>query len=333
MIRREFFATPLLLTKVTGRPMQVTWSSLPPLPRGLGGLFVGAVGGQVVVAGGSWWEGEPWSGGSKHWSDVILALGPKGWSPKGTLPSPMAYGSAISAPSGMILIGGQSDRRALRTVLRLNAQWKLERLTELPSDAGWTAAALHENHLYLAGGATGWPAAEIAITTFRRLRLDPLATQWETLEPWPGPARFLAVITATSRGLVLAGGSDLVDGRRAFLKDSYLYEPGKAWVKLPDLPYPAQAGLAITVGDEPLLFGGSDGALAEKESELRARHPGFRREILRYSFEDRKWSMAGRLPASLVTTGIVAHDGGFVIAGGEDRPGHRSADVFKGVFQ
>lgn len=59
-----------------------------------------------------------------------------------------------------------------------------------------------------------------------------------------------------------------------------------------------------------------------------ARHPGFRRDILEYDPDTRAWRNMGGMPASLVTTGITMWQGRLVIAGGEDRPGSRSKQVF-----
>ena len=115
-------------------------------------------------------------------------------------------------------------------------------------------------------------------------------------------------------------------GRR-FLSDAFRYRPGEGWEKLPALPRASQAGFAVADGDDVLLIGGSDGALAPRELEIKDNHPGFNRDIFRYSPSARKWAIEGMMPASLVTSGIVRWGDEWVIAGGEDRPGHRSARV------
>ncbi len=44
------------------------------------------------------------------------------------------------------------------------------------------------------------------------------------------------------------------------------------------------------------------------------------------------WRAIGTLPAGLVTTNVVRHGNRVIIAGGEDRPGHRVADVRTGTL-
>ena len=152
---------------------------------------------------------------------------------------------------------------------------------------------------------------------------------------WNGPARFFAQAAADSAAVYLAGGTDLVAGPdgatvRKFLADAHRYTPARGWEKLPDLPRPAQAGLALVRAGRFFVLGGSDGTLSE---DLRDRHPGFRLDILRFDPVSRAWSEAGRIPTSLVTTGMTLWRGRYVIAGGEDRPGHRSAAVVAGPLE
>lgn len=116
---------------------------------------------------------------------------------------------------------------------------------------------------------------------------------------------------------------------RRFLQDTFAWND-RQWIALPDLPVPAQAGLAAIVDGEYLVFGGNDGSLVEREAELKDKHPGFRTSIWRLTRG--QWRDAGHLPGSFVTTGLVPWNGELVIAGGEDRPGHRTARVIAGRY-
>ena len=84
------------------------------------------------------------------------------------------------------------------------------------------------------------------------------------------------------------------------------------------------------VGDRYILIlGGDDGENADRVWELKDRHPGFRHDILAYDTLTDRWATAGEIPHALVTTTTVPMPYGFVIPGGEDRPGHRSAEVMR----
>ena len=88
------------------------------------------------------------------------------------------------------------------------------------------------------------------------------------------------------------------------------------------------AGFAATRNNVPIVLSGSDGALAPFEANLAADHPGF--SPLIWSFNGTSWLPMGRLPYAPVTATLVDHQGKLVIAGGEDRPAHRSARVLSG---
>jgi len=132
-----------------------------------------------------------------------------------------------------------------------------------------------------------------------------------------GGGRFFAQATATTDALYLAGGADLKDGQRVFLRDAYRLQNG-AWSRLPDLPVPVQAGFGATRDNAPILLSGSDGTLAQFEAEVAADHPGF--STLIWKFDGSRWLPAGRLPYAPVTATLIEWQGALVIPGGEDRP-------------
>jgi N-acetylneuraminic acid mutarotase len=212
---------------------------------------------------------------------------------------------------------------------------EIRRLADLPEPRAMMSAAATATFVYLAGGQLSPAKASRALLAIPRADLLAGRAAWRQLPVWDGPARFFAQVAACGDNLYLAGGSDLVPGPagqpvREFLSDAHRYTPQGAWEKLPALPRPAQAGLAACQDNRFYLFGGSDGALSE---ELREKHPGFRRDVLEYDPRTRTWREAGEIPASPVTTGIARWNGDYVIAGGEDRPGHRSAQVASATIQ
>ena len=101
---------------------------------------------------------------------------------------------------------------------------------------------------------------------------------------------------------------------------------GVTWERLPDAPSPVTG--APSICDESgslVVFGGDNGSLAEQITTLKDQHPGFSLKTLHFDLHDAAWSAGSQLPVSLVTTGATFWDGQFVIAGGENQPGHRSS--------
>ena len=315
------------------------WHSLPELPQLLGGQFVGVIGDHLVVAGGSYFITPPWNSGTKQWVDTIYALGRNEarWQLVGHLPSPLGYGAAISTHQGMLCIGGQTPSGNSQSTLLLRLRGNnivIDRLAGLPETIANMAGALAGDTVCIAGGQST-PTSTAALHTFWYLSLSAPHARWTSLPPWPGPPRIFPVIAASGSSIYLISGADLTGtlgpppGRK-FLTDAFCYSPRNGWQNIASLPQPTGGGLGAVVEGMLLVFGGNDGSLAAREYEDKEHHPGFSKIIYQFDPTTRRWSIAGQMPYSLVTTGLAIWDDQVVIAGGEDRPRHRSAHVMAG---
>jgi solute:Na+ symporter, SSS family len=314
------------------------WSELPPLPEAISGQAVGIIDGALVVAGGSNFSVSPWQGGEKIWKDTIwlLAPGADAWINAGNLPEPRAYGGAASAPSGMLIAGGSDGKTCFDDVLRLTRSGNrvnAERLPrKLPSGCAFTAAALLNGKMYVAGGQAANDATE-ALHNLWSLDLEKPDADWREEAPWPGPARMLPVFAVQNDALYLISGCELFakpDGGagRHFLKDTWRFRPDTGWEAAAACPAPVPAAASVPWGHAHILvFGGDDGAYFERNAELGDNHPGFPRAVRAYHTITDTWIEAGEMPEGLVTTQAVVWRDQAVVAGGEDRPGHRSASV------
>jgi N-acetylneuraminic acid mutarotase len=310
---------------------------LPDLPRAIGGQMAGVSNGAIIVAGGSYFEGSLFEGGRKVWLDAILVLEPRGdrWISAGRLDHPLAYGAAAGIDDRVIMIGGSDGAKHFDQAVALHwNKGKLEKspLPPLPQPLANMGAAAIGRTIYVACGQT---SSTEAIKTLYSLDLDEREPGWKTLEPIHGVARILPAVAAQNGALFVMSGAELLTGgdgkaMRRYLKDGWRYVPGKGWSRIADLPRPATAAAAAPAdGSRILVFGGDDGANAQRVFELREKHPGFSRDILAYQVDADRWTKAAEMPVSLVTTSAVNMKGSIVIPGGEDRPGNRSAMVIK----
>jgi len=320
-----------------------TWRALAPLPEthGVAGSFAGVSNGALLVVGGAYFETPPYAGGEKIWSGRIFVLeSPDGeWHAAGALDHPLAYGGSVTAGDGIILIGGSDGRRHYATVTRLewvNGTIQTEELPALPRPCANLGAALLGNAIYVAGGQAA-PDSPAALHSFWRLRLDVQPLRWEALEPWPGPARILPVVAAQDGAVYVISGAELLPDpggkpTRRFLTDAYRYRPGEGWERIAEIPRPAVAAPAVAEGPSHIMvFGGDDGANFFRQAELKDRHPGFRHDILAYHTITGEWAEMGSMPFSHVTTPALWWRGQVIIPSGEDRPGHRSPQVYAGA--
>jgi solute:Na+ symporter, SSS family len=316
------------------------WHALPALPQGVGGHFAGVVNGNVVVAGGTYFDGSMFEGGARQWPDSVYVLEPgaEAWDRRGHLPHSWAYGGSVSTPQGLLLLGGADDQTHFDYVLRLrlvDGGIVFEALPPLPVSCAYLSAALLGSTVYVAGGLAG-PAETETLGTFWSFDLTTPDGYWQSLEPWPGPSRMLAVMAVQGGSLYLFSGLEKYtdaegDAKQRFLADGYRYTPGKGWRVVAGPPRPVVGAPALAYGpSHVLVFGGNDGSTADQIQVLRDEHPGFPEDVLGYHVITDTWAIVGAMAASVIAAPAAPWQGGVVIAGGEDRPGHRTTAVMAG---
>ena len=323
----------------------LAWTNLPDLPAPSSGHFVGVHNGALIVAGGSNFPVSPFQGGAKEWLDHIWVLEPgaAAWIDAGRLPGPRAYGGTVSTAEGVWLLGGTDGKTCFDDILRLKwAGGAIQTETvdgpagKLPKPSAFNGAAIARNAIYVVGGQDD-PKATTAMADVWKLQFGDPDAAWETVEPLPGPSRMLPVVVGRDDGLYIISGASLFpkdDGTpgRIFLNDAYRYLPDSGWKAITGPPVPLVAAPAVSWGQAHILVSsGDDGSLFEKSAELGDNHPGFPNTLMAYHTITDSWVQRGTVPAAYVTTQAVIWQGGMVIPGGEDRPGHRGTEVLSGV--
>jgi len=317
------------------------WSELSPLPDSLGiaGPFAGTHHEVLIVAGGANFPDRmPWEGGAKVWRDSVFLLDnlEGKWTLAGKLPRPLGYGVSITTQDGVVCIGGSDSTQHYADCFRIRWE-KGELITSsmpsLPKPCANLSGAELGSVIYVAGGIET-PTSTAAMKTFWSFDLADPKAKWQELEPWPGPARMLAVAAVQDRSFYLASGAELSsDGNgkpvRRYLQDVYSYRPDRGWKRVADMPRPAVAAPspAPAMGQSTfLVISGDDGSLVDftpPES-----HPGFQKSILAYHTITDKWKTLENAPVGHVTTTMVPWNGSFVMPSGEVRPGVRTPSVW-----
>jgi N-acetylneuraminic acid mutarotase len=335
----------ILLLCLLAASAQGQWTRLEPLPdkEGFAGAFAGVSADSLIVAGGTNFPDKmPWEGGVKRWYDDVHVLrDPAGkWEKAGRLPRPNGYGVSLTTQQGVLLIGGGDVQEHFRSVWKLwleGVEARFDRLPDLPRPCAFMAGVASDGIVYVAGGIER-PADMAALATFWALDLSRSEAGWKQLEPCPGPARILASMAAADGRVYLFSGASLKQGadgkaEREWLKDGWCYSASAGWRKVAALAHAAVAAPSPLPGRDGRLFliGGDDGSLVNFEPK--DKHPGFPWRILAYDPAKDRWSTAGEVPFSRVTTPAVEWRGRVVIPGGEARPGKRSPEVWQGLLR
>lgn len=360
---------PIVFTLIFLLPMMIAqekpaaifnWKQLAPIPDqfGFAGSFAGVSNGALIVAGGANFPdgGAPWTGSTKVWSDKIYVLEPANgkWHEAGKLPRPLGYGVSITFENKLICIGGSNSQAHFADVFSLefkNGKIITTAFPALPKPLANSCGALLGKTIFIAGGLTS-PGSTTTEQIFWSLDLSTQNTgkKWRQNKHWPGPARMLAVAGAQNGSFYLFSGASLLTHKngqpvRKYLKDAYRFTPGKGWQKLADLPHAVVAAPSPAYAGGPsqlFIFGGDDGLLADKASQLKEQHPGFSDRILRYNTHLDKWTNAGKIYTAKsadsasnpnnsiwapVTTSLVLWNKQLIFPGGEVRPAVRTPHV------
>jgi N-acetylneuraminic acid mutarotase len=317
--------------------------TLPALPRPLSGHIAGISGDTLIVAGGTDFPISLFKGGAKVWYDDVYALprGAKAWIRQAVKwPRPIGYAAVASLDGDGVIVAGGSDGQSNTADVWL-MRWvdgavQREALPALPSPIAMAGAAAIGRTIFVAGGQDA-PNATRALNTVWALDLAGTPRQWRAIEALPGPGRILPVVASQAGRLIVASGAELIarpDGTtgRRYLTDAFAWTPSRGWQPIAATPRPVVAAPSMAWGQSHVLvFGGDDGEHAERVQELREAHPGFSRALFAYHASTNTWASIGTLPTGLVTTNVVRRGDRVIIAGGEDRPGHRVADVRTGT--
>lgn len=356
------------------------WKKVATLPnhsengesKGYAGMFAGIHQEVIILAGGANFPNQPpWKGGEKQWSSDITVLKKTGdeyqWLSSGEhkLPKPLAYGSAVSTNTGVVLIGGDNENGEQKNVYRLN--WNpntkkvaIEELTNLPWALSNTSAVVLEEVIYVIGSHESNPEG-----IFLSMDLKSSNPQWKSLPTWPGPARtnagFAIQTDGESEKLYLFGGRKKEkDGISEVYSDSYSFDPiRQTWKKLAPIQMndgkevPLSAFSIYSIGSgHILLIGGvspepfntlerfqlllSDQKISQHERDsliierdrLLESHPGFNKSIYAYHTVTNSWTQLEDIPFTSPVNSIVVPylKSGFLISG-EIYPGQRTPNI------
>jgi N-acetylneuraminic acid mutarotase len=269
-----------------------------PLPRA--GTMAASDGRRLLVAGGTYWEGD-----TKRWSDRADWYDPiaNRWSPAPSLPA--ARGDAACAVLGsdaaVYLLGGGEHGSTTADALRLaGGAWRDAPEWRLPAPRLYPVATVMDGRVWVVGGlpASG-DYANASATVW-----SSSGQGWRAHAEVPGPRRAHFALAALNGRLHLFGGYGIVDGKPVNHSDAYEYDPSRnQWRALPTLPVARRAWWAVRWGGRILVFGGYTDT--------------FEDSVYAFDPRTREFSLAGSLPRGVADARFVLAGDRILTAGGE----------------
>jgi len=297
-------------------PTPPTWERVASLPVANGGFFSGVVDGNLLVAGGTAWDGD-----TKLWLDQIWSYDPaaNAWQKAGRLPAAVAYPGSGYNRNALWFAGGSSGAETHQTLWKLGPKATLEKVAAIDRGAVYTAGALIGSTLYLVGG------------TDDQARLDRLTNAFVAIDVTTGailalpnyPEKTLTTATAAAAGnqLFVFGGArwDAAAKTVANHSSAYSYSPDtQRWDPLPPLPFAVRGLTAVTLDADHILIGGG----------YRSAEIGFVADAFIFNVKTRTYSPTLPLPYAAMVS-LVRNGEWLYCIGGEDRMRHRSDAVFR----
>lgn len=330
--------------------------------QGLSGHFAGVVEDKIIVAGGCNFPNVPAAdGGEKVFYDVVYLLDDplssnESWRAIGKLPKPMAYGVSISIPQGLICLGGSDGKSSLNDVYLIRLQDQELQITPLPSlplALDNMAGCLSENTIYIAGGQCNGSGSNRVFKSSVKALLK--GESWKELPSFSGEPRLQPCLAVQSNAgnpnLYLMGGY-AVSGKG---QEGVVHHNGlrldlktEKWSETASIPPDTRNSSGALVGSvcsvagggHLLFFGGVNAQIFEAAINGRLEdshhdymsHPvewyRFNERVLVYHTLTDTWFENGTFP-QLAKAGaaLVPYQNGWVIIGGESKPGIRSTEV------
>ncbi len=311
--RAFFFAAALLLAP---RSPAGTWETRAPLPVPNGGFVAAALGGRLVVAGGTTWDGD-----TKRWLDRIWTYDPSAnhWSEAGGLAHALAYPVTAQAGDTLWWAGGSGGAEAHRALWALGTDLKPRLVSRLTEGFVYAAAAAIGFELHVVGGTDDQSALD---RTSRRFRSVDLGNGRITeLPPYPEAGFIIGTAAAVGGRVFVFGGTRWDAGPRTVVNhaNAHAYDTAaRRWSRLPPLPSPNRGLTAVVLDPRRIYLAG--GYVSDEV--------GFVSDAFIFDPENPGYRSTTPLPYSGMVTLVRLGEWVYCL-GGEDRKRHRSAAVHR----
>ncbi len=235
-------------------PPTIEWKVVAELPNsptgqphgGLAGLFSGAHGERLIIAGGTSFEASlsPIAAPKTYHKEILVLKVERSeagekfiWEPAGVeLPIPLANGASVNTTDGFLMIGGRDQAKCYADCRHLS--WDdagkkviLRDFPALPKPLAHHAATTLGNVVYVAGGVEqpGGRAGRYFFSLDLTKQADPAAFVWKELPAWDGMARLDALLVSgfdgDSEDVYLCGGRNPGGLSQDFLSDLHRFDP------------------------------------------------------------------------------------------------------------
>ncbi len=318
---RRFASAALLLSLCLNLTMNsstvaATWEALSPLPEPNGGFVCGAIGEDVVIAGGT-----NWKDGSKHWLDRIWVYEParKAWRAAGRLPVALAYGVTGQTPGAFWFAGGSDGKETHRQLWRMDSKFIVTPVAKIEPRLVYSSGAVLAGKLLAVAGAAD--QAKVDTLTNAAFSFDLQGGAVQRLTDLPSAGIITGTAAACGGRLFVFSGAhwDGVAKTVVNTAAAFAFSPKSGrWDKLAPVPFAVRGLTAVALDDRHLYLAGG----YKNEAEA------FTAEAFIFDTQTGTYRPTAPLPYRAMVGLVVAGDWLYCL-GGEDRMKHRSDAAYR----
>lgn len=196
------------------------WNKSTPFPEATSGYAAGVVQGELVLAGGTYWEGTPHHWNHKIFTATTYSFHPltAKWDKLPDEPVTLGYAASTVVNDTLFVLGGYNGQHVSREILTFSkkgnhAVWK--EYGKLPVDRVFAQAVTIGNSIYLVGGTTDFEPLDAIGTcctsktaTHSLLVFDTKHPDrgWRELAPYPGAMRWSFTTETDGKSIWVFGG-------------------------------------------------------------------------------------------------------------------------------
>jgi N-acetylneuraminic acid mutarotase len=327
-------AASLLFTNMNAETRHLHWAKSASLPEPRSGYAAGVINGQLIIAGGTYWEGTKGHWTRKVFTDAVHAFDPvkEHWQKLPDAPTPFGYSASVVISNQLYVLGGYTGQQVNTNIYVLESisgryVWKC--LGPMPGNRLFAGTVAIGSSIYLLGGTERFEpydksgtccTSRSAVGTLMVIDAAAPEPHWRSLAPFPGSQRWLFALETDTESLWMFGGAyqEKASDPITRIPEIWRYRLAKdQWERLGTVPAAAIEGsplVPIRLGDSILLI-------------------SYKKTIWAFDCASQRWSETTPLPEEAFVDKFCWVNGMVVGAGGEnnlDGPRRRSDWTFIG---
>jgi len=312
----------------------VHWNKSTATPEPRNGYASGVLDRQLIIAGGTYWEGSKGNWTKKLYTSAVHAFDPatEKWTKLPDAPAAFGYAASVVVNNRLFVLGGFTGEEIntnIYTLEKISGNYVWKTFGPMPANRLFSGIVAIGSTIYLLGGTEKFEpydptgtccTSRTAVKTLLALDTSAKDPHWRSLKPFPGSQRWLFALETDGENLWMFGGAYQENASDPITRIPEIWRysvPKDSWEQIGTVPAAAIEGSPLVpfrVGNSILLV-------------------SYKKTVWAFDCKTHKWSESTPLPEEAFVDRFCWVNGVIVGASGEnklDAPRRRSDWTFVG---